>query len=81
MDSWMRYSLGYICEDNDIDLVLTGHDSVYSRSAFTNRRCENYEGYDYADVYKRQACSSCSTSASEIEVLQTGHQLMIREPL
>ena len=24
MDSWMRYSLGYICEDNDIDLVLTG---------------------------------------------------------
>ena len=48
MDSWMRYSLGYICEDNDIDLVLTGHDSVYSRSAFTNRRCENYEGYDYA---------------------------------
>ncbi len=48
MDSWMRFSLGYICEDNDIDLVLTGHDSVYSRSAFTNRRCENYEGYDYA---------------------------------
>ncbi len=47
MDSWMRFSLGYICEDNDIDLVLTGHDSVYSRSAFTNRRCESYADYDY----------------------------------
>lgn len=47
MDSWMRFSLGYICEDNDIDLVLTGHDSVYSRSAFTNRRCETYQDYDY----------------------------------
>ena len=48
MDSQLRYSLGYICEDNDIDLVITGHDSVYSRSAFTNRRCENYENYDYS---------------------------------
>ena len=46
MDSQLRYSLGYICEDNDIDLVITGHDSIYSRSAFTNRRCERYDNYD-----------------------------------
>lgn len=48
MDSQLRYSLGYICEDNDIDLVITGHDSIYSRSAFTNRRCERYDNYDYS---------------------------------
>lgn len=48
LDSWIRYSLAYICEDNDIDLVISGHDAAYSRSAFTDRRCEPYEGYDYA---------------------------------
>lgn len=48
MDGWMRNSLGYICEDNDIDLVITGHDASYSRSAFTNRKCEPYKDYDYS---------------------------------
>ena len=48
LDSWIRYSLAYICEDNDIDLVISGHDAVYSRSAFTNRKCEPYTEYDYA---------------------------------
>ena len=48
MDPWIRNSLAYICEDNDIDLVISGHDAAYSRSAFTNRKCEPYEGYDYS---------------------------------
>lgn len=48
LDAWIRNSLAYICEDNDIDLVISGHDAAYSRSAFTNRRCERYEGYDYS---------------------------------
>ena len=48
MDPWIADSLAYICEDNDIDLVISGHDAVYSRSAFTNRKHEIYEGCDYA---------------------------------
>jgi hypothetical protein len=48
LDSWIRNSLAYIAEDNDIDLVLSGHDHVYSRSAFINRKCEVLEGYDYS---------------------------------
>ena len=48
MDPWIRNSLAYICEDNDIDLVISGHDAAYSRSAFTNRKCEPNEGYDYS---------------------------------
>ncbi len=48
MDPWVANSLAYICEDNDIDLVISGHDAAYSRSAFTNRKCEVYEGYDYS---------------------------------
>ena len=35
----------------------------------------------YFMCQKCPACSSCSTSASEIEVWQTGHQLIIRLPL
>ena len=49
MDSWIRKSLAYICADNDIDLVITGHDAVYSRSAFINRECARIDNnYDYA---------------------------------
>lgn len=49
MDSWLRKSLAYICADNDIDLVITGHDAVYSRSAFINRECARIDNnYDYA---------------------------------
>lgn len=33
--------------DNDIDLVLTGHDHIYSRSAFVNRELETLNDYDY----------------------------------
>ncbi len=48
MDPWIRKSLAYICQDNDIDLVISGHDAVYSRSYFTNRNCEKNENYDYS---------------------------------
>ena len=49
LDSWVRRSLAYICADNDIDLVISGHDAVYSRSAFMNRECARIDNsYDYA---------------------------------
>lgn len=49
MDSWIRESLAYICIDNDIDLVISGHDAVYSRSAFIDRKCAKIDkNYDYA---------------------------------
>lgn len=48
MDPWIRNSLAYICEDNDIDLVISGHDAAYARSGFTDRKCQVYEGYDYS---------------------------------
>ena len=49
IDSWLLKSLAYICADNDIDLVITGHDAVYSRSAFINRECARIDNnYDYA---------------------------------
>lgn len=48
MDPWIRNSLAYICEDNDIDLVIAGHDAAYARSGFTDRKCQVYEGYDYS---------------------------------
>ena len=35
----------------------------------------------YLICQKCPSCSSCSTSASEREVLHTGHQLMILDPL
>ena len=47
LDGWISASLAYIAEDNDIDLVLTGHDHAYSRSFFTNRKCEPNKEYDY----------------------------------
>lgn len=37
-----------IAADYQIDLVLTGHDHVYSRSAFTNRDSEILTDYNYA---------------------------------
>lgn len=37
-----------IAADYGIDLVLTGHDHVYSRSAFTNRDSEILTDYNYA---------------------------------
>lgn len=39
--------LANITIDNEIDLVLTGHDHAYSRSAFINREKETLEEYDY----------------------------------
>ena len=39
--------LARITIDNDIDLVLTAHDHVYSRTAFVNRECETLNDYDY----------------------------------
>lgn len=36
-----------IAADNDIDLVLSAHDHIYSRAAFMNRDCESYNDYDY----------------------------------
>lgn len=48
LDPWIASSLAYICADNDIDLVISGHDAAYSRSAFTDRKCQVYEGYDYS---------------------------------
>lgn len=39
--------LAHITMDNDIDLVLTGHDHAYSRSAFLNREKEALDDYNY----------------------------------
>ena len=39
--------LAHITIDNGIDLVLTGHDHAYSRSAFLNREKEVLPDYDY----------------------------------
>lgn len=39
--------LAHIAMDNGVDLILTGHDHAYSRSAFINREGEALEGYDY----------------------------------
>ena len=39
--------LARIAADNDIDLVLSAHDHIYSRAAFMNRDCESYNDYDY----------------------------------
>ncbi len=39
--------LAHIAMDNGVDLVLTGHDHAYSRSAFINREGETLEGYAY----------------------------------
>lgn len=39
--------LARIASDNGIDLVLSGHDHAYSRTAFVNRDCETLNDYDY----------------------------------
>ncbi len=39
--------LAHITIDNDVDLVLTGHDHAYSRSAFLNREKQVLPDYDY----------------------------------
>lgn len=39
--------LAHLTIDNDIDLVLAGHDHAYSRSAFLNREKETLPDYDY----------------------------------
>ena len=39
--------LARIASENDIDLVLTGHDHAYSRTAFVNGLCETLNDYDY----------------------------------
>lgn len=40
--------LARITSEHDIDLVLTAHDHVYSRTAFVNGLCETLNDYDYA---------------------------------
>lgn len=39
--------LARLAVDNHIDLVLAGHDHIYSRSAIINRFCETLNDYDY----------------------------------
>ncbi|MCI9306881.1 MAG: metallophosphoesterase family protein [Lachnospiraceae bacterium] len=39
--------LAHITMDNNIDLVLTGHDHAYARSAFVNREKAVLDDYDY----------------------------------
>lgn len=48
LDEWIRKSLGYIAADNEIDLVLTGHDHQYTRSYFTDRQCQSLPEYVYS---------------------------------
>jgi hypothetical protein len=47
IDSHIREYLARAAIDNDIDLVLSGHDHIYARSAFVNRDCETLNDYDY----------------------------------
>jgi len=42
--------LAHITMDNNIDLVLTGHDHAYARSAFVNREKAVLDDYDYCII-------------------------------
>lgn len=46
-DSRIREYLARAATDNQIDLVLTGHEHIYARSAIVNRECETLNAYDY----------------------------------
>lgn len=46
LDPHIKNSLAYIAADNDIDLVLSGHDHAYSRTAFVDRKCQIIGDYD-----------------------------------
>ena len=59
----------------------TYHTFDFSERVVAISRKRSVPTIGYLMCQKCPACSSCSTSASEREVLHTGHQLMILEPL
>ena len=46
-DSQIREYLARAAMDNNVDLVLSGHEHIYARSAIINRECETLNDYNY----------------------------------
>lgn len=83
--------LARIASDNDIDLVLSGHDHAYSRTAFVNRDCETLNDYDYepGDTTvnpKGTMYVTCGTSSGCLyhfreEEIRIVYQVDVNEPI